>query len=70
VFLENVTISLHKVFYRHIELEAVGYSAGLGDREIAGSNLSRSYCAPKTTQPSIPPCDGGNGVLWQIINVV
>jgi len=25
------------------------------DREIAGSNPGRGYCAPRSTQPTIPP---------------
>jgi len=25
------------------------------NREVAGSNLGRGYCAPRSTQPSIPP---------------
>jgi len=34
---------------------AVWSSAGLGDREITGSDLGYGYCAPRSTQPSVPP---------------
>jgi len=36
-------------------LVAVWYECRICSREVAGSNLSRSYFAPRSTQPSIPP---------------